>query len=78
MLCTVLLVVLITVGSVHGESSCPSCSCQFTDIQFLTGLVEGIVSDTLFTSMVKTLRYQFGKLGLFIYACLLVDLTHLV
>ena len=72
MLCTVLLVVLTTVGSVHSESSCPACSCQFDGIQLLTGLVEGIVNDTLFTNtelldnIVKSLHYQFGKLSMFI------------
>ena len=64
MLCTVLLVVLITVGSVHCESSCPACNCQFSNIQLLTGLIAGIVNDTA-----KTLHYQFGKLGvLFVHA----------
>ena len=74
MLCTVLLVVLITVGSAHGESSCPACNCQVNSIQLLSGLVEGIVNDTLSTNTelldntVKSLHHQFGKLSIFICA----------
>ena len=61
-----LLVVLVALGSVHGESSCQACNCQFNNVQAIIGLVESIVNDTLSTGLlldnvVNAVRHQFGK-----------------
>lgn len=66
MLCIELLVVLVALGSVHGESSCRACNCQLSNVQAVTGLVERIVNDTLSTGLlldniVDAVRHQFGK-----------------
>ena len=71
-----LFVVLILFGSVCGENSCHTCNCQFNNIQLLTGLIESIVNDTLFTGLldniVETLRHQFSELFLYVCVCVCV------
>ena len=79
MLCSLLsIVVVMSVGSVHSENTCHACNCQFDDVQVLTGLIESIVNNTLFSGnfvnnstlfsglidnfVINSLRRQLGKL----------------
>ena len=68
MLCKLLLaVVLVSIGSVRSDNTCRACNCQFNNVQVLTGLIESIVNNTLFSGLLdnavsSTLYRQQGKL----------------
>ena len=77
MLCMKLLVVLVALGSVYGESSCKACNCQFGNVQVITGLVKRIINDTLSTGLllddiVNAVRHQFGKIDILCFVCITV------
>lgn len=72
-----LLVVFVSVGSVCGESSCPACNCQFSNVQSLAVLVTRIVNDTLFSGLLDdAIQRQFGKSAIHTsLGCLMMLLT---